>query len=132
MVTVHNVADDNMCRCMTAHFVVHYAGGKERSSRHILSPATVCADGRQYVQLGSVHIVADDNMYKTTICTVTRRSVEIRFNFFSMFVKRLTNRESKPTFNKQLRHVNLQVFETNYLTNNKLARKSVLVYTFIP
>ena len=50
--------------------------------RHILSPttictcitflsATICADGRQYVQWGSVHIVADDNMYKTTICTVT-------------------------------------------------------------
>ena len=27
--------------------------------------------GRQYVQWGSVHIVADDNMYRTTICTVT-------------------------------------------------------------
>ena len=50
--------------------------------RHILSPttictcitflsATICADGRQYVQWGSVHIVADDNMYRTTICTVT-------------------------------------------------------------
>ena len=50
--------------------------------RHILSPttictcitflsATICAHGRQYVQWGSVHIVADDNMYRTTICTVT-------------------------------------------------------------
>ena len=50
--------------------------------RHILSPttictcitflsATICADWRQYVQWGSVHIVADDNMYRTTICTVT-------------------------------------------------------------
>ena len=55
-----------MCRCMTAHFVVHYAGGKEGSSRHILSPArwtTICAvrvgtycRRRQYVQ--------NDNMYR--------------------------------------------------------------------
>ena len=79
MVTVHNVADDNMCRCITAHFVVYYAGGKEGSSRHIFSSATICADGRQYVQWGSVHIVADDNMYKTTICTVRIAQHEIAY-----------------------------------------------------